>query len=274
MSLSKKICLRSDSQNSHSLNARKEDNYRRDSFCDRFCDDLCEEILQYLTLEDKLRIQCVSNQFQRTVFKRQYELFINTKGAESHLSHITSRLSNYYYYIEDESLDSLKALLKKCPNITSIELHRANCCYRNPDKINNVFRLIIENCENLSQINDLRDINDSNLKEFHRKFEQKMKYLPFRELGLTLNQYPNIEKLKLESVLDDSIISRLKLAKTKAKKKLQISLARVQEYILQTIIDNFPTLTHLNVVIYDPVYKPLSILIFSFFQSSTYLLFQ
>ena len=60
MSLSKKFCLRSDSQNSHSLNRRKEENYRRDSFDDRFCDDLCEDILQYLPIEDKLRIQlCV-----------------------------------------------------------------------------------------------------------------------------------------------------------------------------------------------------------------------
>ena len=76
MSLSKKFCLKSDSQNSHSLNARKEDNYRRDSFEDRFCDDLCEDILQYLSLEGKFKLECVSKQFQRTVFQRQYELYI------------------------------------------------------------------------------------------------------------------------------------------------------------------------------------------------------
>ena len=67
----------SDSQNSHSLNEKKidskEDNYRRDSFDDRFCDDLCEEILQYLSLEDKFRLEYVSKQFQRTVFKRLNE---------------------------------------------------------------------------------------------------------------------------------------------------------------------------------------------------------
>ena len=269
MSLSKKLCLRSDSQNSDSFSdcfvnkfESKGDNYRRDSFSDRFCDDLCEDILQYLSLEDKLRIECVSKQFQRTVLKRQYELFINTKDAENHPNYLKDKSlfqikrdhNYYYYYIEEQKLDSLKALLKKCPNITSIELDRPSCrCHSNPEKINTLFRLIIENCENLSEINDLKDINESNLKEFHRKFERKMKCLPFREFGLTLNQYPNIEKLNLECVLDDSIISQLRLDKTK---ELHILLAKGQEYILQTIIDNFPALIYLNVVIQELDYKP------------------
>ena len=66
------------SQNNHSFKKRKielkEDNYRRDSFDDRFCDDLCEEILQYLSVEDKFRLEGVSKQFQRTVFHDVYEL--------------------------------------------------------------------------------------------------------------------------------------------------------------------------------------------------------
>ena len=83
MSLSKELCLKSDSQNSHSFSdcflqkfQIKEDNYRRDSFDDRFCDDFCEDILQYLSLEDKFRLELVSKQFQRIVFQRQYELYI------------------------------------------------------------------------------------------------------------------------------------------------------------------------------------------------------
>ena len=82
MSLNKKLCLRSDSQNSDAFSdclvnrfESKEDNYRRDSFSDRVCDDLCEDIFQYLSLEDKLRLQCVSKQFQRTIFKRHFELY-------------------------------------------------------------------------------------------------------------------------------------------------------------------------------------------------------
>ena len=78
------------SQNNNSLNERnvesEEDNYRRDSFCDHFWDDLCEDILQYLSLEDKLRLQCVSKQFLRTVFNRQYKLYISVSREHS-ISH-------------------------------------------------------------------------------------------------------------------------------------------------------------------------------------------
>ena len=77
MSLSKE--LRSDSenrsfsirQNNHSLNERKEDNYRRDSFEDRFCDDLCEDILQYMSLKDKLRLECVSKTVSRGLSSKE-----------------------------------------------------------------------------------------------------------------------------------------------------------------------------------------------------------
>ena len=53
MFLSKELCLRRVSQNSHSFSdclvnkfESKEDNQKSDSFSDRFCDDLCEDILK------------------------------------------------------------------------------------------------------------------------------------------------------------------------------------------------------------------------------------
>ena len=153
MSLSKELCLRSDSQNSH-------------SFDDRFCDDLCEDILQYLSLKDKLRFQCVSKQFQRTVFERQYELYISVTAPEEYNEYwvikdlfVIKRVHNYYY-IEDQSLDSFKSLLKKCPNITSIELdgHHYGRREYDHDKINEVFPLIIESCNNLREVIGLNHI--------------------------------------------------------------------------------------------------------------------
>ena len=58
----------------------QENEFKMDSFDDRVCDDLCEEILQYLSLEDKLRLQCVSKQFQKTVFRRQRELYFDASN--------------------------------------------------------------------------------------------------------------------------------------------------------------------------------------------------
>ena len=47
----------------------------RDSFSDRFgSDSQVIDILQYLSLEDRLRLECVSKQFQRTIFYNQIEL--------------------------------------------------------------------------------------------------------------------------------------------------------------------------------------------------------
>ena len=193
------------SQNKHSLNERKEDNYRRDSFEDRFCDDLCEEILQYLSLEDKLRLECVSKQFQRTVFQRQYELYINVLGEVEHKRYLKNKFNKMYrnyYYIGNKSMQPFKAVPKKCSNITSIELNRYH--YSDGQKINQVFQLIIENCNNLSSviIDVKNDINDSNLQEFQRKFAQKIKCLRFDRQPIDLNIFPNIEKLSISYVHD------------------------------------------------------------------------
>ena len=46
----------------------------RHSYEERICDDLSADILNLLPFEDKLRLRCVSKQFQRTVLLRQTDL--------------------------------------------------------------------------------------------------------------------------------------------------------------------------------------------------------
>ena len=250
MSSNKRLCLRSDSQNSHSFSdclvnkfESKEDNYRRDSFDDRFCDYLSEVILQYLPLKDKLRLEGVSKQFQRIVFQRQYDLYI--KGREQNV--ILSDSSNSYYnfnnrYIEVQSLNLIKALLKKCPNITTIELDR------HQNKVQEVFRLIIQNCNNLREIIILCAINNinSNLQEFCRKFGPKLKsFESLFPLDIwDLNRFTNIEKVIINYMYEPSTIPQLELAKLK---QLEVGIVTDEERTSQTIIDTFPTLTHFNV---------------------------
>ena len=238
------------SQNNHSLNERKEDNYRRDSFEDRFCDDLCEDILQYLSLEDKLRLQSVSKQFQRTVFQRQYELFVNVRRLDSHEFYLgnkdfSNRNDFNYYYIENRSLDSFKALLKKCPNITSIQLDGHDRFDPNYDQdINNrITRVIIENCNNLSAINEYGIFNESNFEEFKLKFGPKMKYLPFDR---DFTQFPNIEKLLIMYRNDETIVPQLNLAKLK---ELDIILGPSQEHMFEKFIEKFPALKYVKLFI-------------------------
>ena len=51
-------------------------------------DDLTEEVLQYLTFSDKVRLECVSKQWQRCVFEKSFvieytEQYVNECHSES-----------------------------------------------------------------------------------------------------------------------------------------------------------------------------------------------
>ena len=83
----------------------------------RFGDDLTEEVLQYLTFEDKVRLECVSKQWRRLVFNKQFELFIcasDSELTENSLKQLTRRKS-----VEIDR-NALKSILKKCHYIRGI----------------------------------------------------------------------------------------------------------------------------------------------------------
>ena len=89
----------------------------------RFGDDLTEEVLQYLTFEDKIRLECVSKQWQRCVYQRQYvieiDVFISGNNQNS--------LNELFRRIEDERQSDeqrVVSVLEQCPNITKVILER------------------------------------------------------------------------------------------------------------------------------------------------------
>ena len=91
-------------------------------------------------------------------------------------------------------------------------------------------------------------LNDRNSEEFFRKFGPKIKYFHYRG-KIDWSLFPNIEKLIISGVTlshYESIISQLILAKLK---ELELIIDQGQEHVLHTVIDTFPTLTHLSVVI-------------------------
>ena len=241
MSLSKKMCLRSDSR-------------KRQSFSDRICDDLSEVLLKYLPLEDKLRFRSVSKQFQRTVFKRQHELGIIVRGHKVILEdRSTSGCMQVHF-------NSFKAFLKKWSNITSIDLEGASDHSFDSVKINQVCRLIIKNCNNLSEVFIWEDIilNERIFDGFIQKFAPKMKCLRFDKKPIDFILFPNIEKIWIKDLINEPIMPQLKLAKLK---QLYFELDDGQEHLLQTFIDYFPKLTHLKMCIRskdeNAIYKSL-----------------
>ncbi len=66
---------------------------RRQAFDCRICDDLCEVLLKYFSFEDKIKFECISKQFQRLIFNKQYFIHIknsiNLKAFESLLKKIS-----------------------------------------------------------------------------------------------------------------------------------------------------------------------------------------
>ena len=94
--------------------------YAKDSF-DRFGDDLTELILSYLTLEDKVRLECVSKQWRRLVFSKQLVIEIIDIKVYRFYNKTNNSLNKLYRRIDKRILfDSLKLFLKKCPNIRKI----------------------------------------------------------------------------------------------------------------------------------------------------------
>ena len=233
--VNKKLCLRS---NSH----------KRQSFSERICDDLCEEILQYLSLEDKLKLEGVSKQFQRTVLKKNYELIIDTKIRKNKNNDKFLIIGNTFY-----DLKSFELLLKKCPNITTIELRVFDKYY-----LNEVFRLITKYCDNLREIKSIRAINIKNHKEFQRKFGQKIKTFDRLHQPIDYNLFPNIEKIvsDLKSSRSKRILPQLKL-----KQLNNLTMYIGEGDIVKTYVDTFPTLKYFELKNWcensDSVYRSL-----------------
>ena len=103
-----------------SMNLLFNTSFPKDSF-DRFGDDLTELIVSYLWFEDKLRLQCVSKQWRRYVYQKQYGLVINnldSKQTISSLRQLTRRNSDQ----SNDRIDrkALESILKKCRFITTI----------------------------------------------------------------------------------------------------------------------------------------------------------
>ena len=154
MSLNKRMCLRSDSQN-------------RDSFDERICDDLSEVILQFLPLKDKLRLECVSKQFSRTVFIKQRE--IDSK-SELFLNNDFSLKSVV------KQLKIFELIVKKFQNINKIEFSSRFLKFdENTDHYNEAIDILIKNCNNLTHFDVYFNwISNENQKLFLNKFGSKI----------------------------------------------------------------------------------------------------
>ena len=230
-----------------------------DSFDNRICDDLSEVLLQFLPLKDKPRLECVSKQFQRTVFVKQYEiclyssLKLNEEVTEGFVEDI-----NIIYIIEDNIrnyIQCIESVLKKCPNV-----QRMNICTKNRI-FKSIVPLITKYCHNLNEFNvDSNEWTEPKLnEEFHQKFSLKLKYIRCGK-DLDFNLYPNLHsldkyiKFKLGLSFPESVLP-LNLKKLK---ELNITLTEQNKHLLREVLQKFHKLRHLGLYLYTDLQKSVS----------------
>ena len=163
---------------------------------DRFGDDLTELILQYLTFEDKVRLECVSKQWRRLVFNKQFVIDLRPET-------VTKDSLRRLYSLSEPSLDrqALESVLKKCPNIMEVIIV---LYHFNNFKVDSfVLSLIGRYCKHIKSLK-FRDIrSDDKTLDFFRMYGHKLEELElpknfcddYEEFKQILKFCPNLERI-------------------------------------------------------------------------------
>ena len=267
---------------------------------DRLGDDLTEEILQYLTFEDKIRLECVSKQWQRCVFTKQFGLDIVEGSKQTMDSLRIYRKEERRSPIVD--MMSLESVLKKCPNIKKVNIEI--------EVESEVLSLIGQNCPNIKSLRlsptngsaeksmsffrmyghklEELDLNPGELEEEEEldlkhgcpkfidalQFCQNLKIINYESLSYYLtrqNEFlPKLERIKSTFTVCDLNCNKLTILSNKysqTMKTLDVKLDFLSTDQLKTSINNicrFENLTELKLefmfVITEPIDNSLSLI--------------
>ena len=216
------------------------DSLKRQSFDERICDDLSEVILQFLPLKDKKRLECVSKQFQRTVFVKQRVI-----GSDDNIFN-TKRFEPKQKFI-DKRLKIFELIVKKCQNINKIE---EMDWFYTKTKYNLFIDIIITNCNNLTHFDINFDlISKVNQKRFLEKFGSNItrsKAL-FYDLSRSTFKSFNVEELTIYCPFPSKYdlvfnrLDRLKICGLREKflDQLEVFVDRNKTLIKQLILEDF-----------------------------------
>jgi len=147
-----------------------------DSFDVRVWDDLSAELLQYLSIKDKIRLQSVSKQFQRTLFNRQHRIVIDSEYRDKRKS----------LFPNDVTINckTVALILRISPNIKQIII---GCKHwlENIENMNQVLKTIVRNCDNLRDLRlyDSKTIKSSTIKSFIEKFGHQLESIRFCKMN-------------------------------------------------------------------------------------------
>ena len=242
--------------------------YTKESM-DRFGDDLTELILQYLTFEDKVRLECVSKQWRRLVFNKQFVIELDIGSKEKIIG------QNELYL----NVQLLESLLKKCPNISKFNL---SSYIKNTSEVLSLIGQYCPRIKSLTYWSDFGKEDEKSLPFFRmygHKLEELLLYGYSTEFRKISEFCPNVKKvlfpkaflivpdnidclLKLEHLINtidisfdnDNILKTLSNKYSQTMKSLNISFSSLTAEVLKTCfncITRFENLRELTLSITD-----------------------
>ena len=151
----------------------------RESFDQRIGNDLCEVIVSYLTLKDRLRLECVSKQFKDCVFKRKNQIIINNEFAA---------------YVKQ-----LDGIFKKCKSFKYIKIV---VDIRLKYFLNIIIEILIAYCTSIYKIDcNFYYINFELFKRFIRKFGKSLAIIK----GYSIDDFRSYDRVFIDYINQLSI---------------------------------------------------------------------
>ncbi|KAH9413272.1 hypothetical protein DERP_012983 [Dermatophagoides pteronyssinus] len=145
----------------------------RNSFS-RISDYLCEEILMYLPPEDKIRLEYVSQQFKRTIFRRQYRFVIAPSCNEwSKVKNILlKRFVGDFNVIHKIDIQLFDKILSKFRYIDDFAIHY-NLDTSNMDEI---FECLMRHCVRIRRMDaNFFNVSEKTLDAFGKRFGHSLR---------------------------------------------------------------------------------------------------
>jgi hypothetical protein len=167
------------------MTSKTDNGFELDSF-ERFSDKLCEELISYLSISDKIRLECVSKQWKSLIFNKQKSIVINCHKDRKDSIQVSTNITS------DRNL--FENILQKFAFIEQIYI----LCPTNNCKI---FEALLNNSNHLKAISSSGDFsNDELIKKFGQNCGQKLKCIyensnEEQDLKKIFCLTPNLEKI-------------------------------------------------------------------------------
>jgi hypothetical protein len=189
-------------------------------------------------IKDKIRFECVSKQWQKLIYKKQYILEVNeTSDKSKNCLNALLKAKKRSYNLNIKAFESV---LKKCKFINKVIISKYNVKNREQ-----VLRSITSKCNHLNAIKfDFREVDEKVLLDFGKNFGPKLRELEFvcplnknKTFMSLIKMCPNLLLLSRVKLLDIFEGNELLIDKLIKVDKLFIQIFEIN--LLQVFVEKY-----------------------------------